>query len=792
MRTWIGRAAWIVFVTAGVAAAVDEKREPTPVELATVAEKLAPSLVRVEYTLQYDQGEEPQLGGWVSRCPHCGGYHGHDVSSLVSEERPLEMGGFVLSPTRVVAPDLMIHPRFVKRVAVRAGDEAVEARIVAYGMKQCAVVLETAKPLPGVTALEFKADAKPPYYAVSCDRLNAEWTISVTGVSPGVSVAGGRRLYDAHGDSLIADRSGVPVGVCMTEGLPTDDSWKGSPNEWPLATAAERTAWLDALEKSSAAAVVRVRLGFRSPQAQESRFDRHGGYGYSSDEDGDATERDVIGVVVDAKRVLVLASLDSKVTARLERVTVHVPGSDGVAAKFVASLEDYGGLVVETAEPMSAPAKVAPGNILSYRERLLPSAEVRLHGENRIVYLGHARFVGFELGWREHVYPQIAGQAGPVFVFDTDGALVALPISRRQKVTVREQWSSQMPVLTAATDLVPVLADLSKHSDANNIPLTEEEENRLAWFGVELQALTRELARVNKVSHLTQDGQFGAIVTYVYPGSPAAEAGIEPGDILIRLHAEGQPKPLELSMAEDLYGMDSFPWEQLGDVPAEYFDRLPTPWPSAENSFTRALTDLGFGKKFTAEYVHEGKEVRKPFTVVQGPPHYNSARRFKSESLGMTVRDLTYEVRRYFQKPDDDPGVIVSKVEPGGKAAVGGIVPYEIITHVNRKAVANTEEFAKAIEGQDELRLSVKRRARGRVVRIKMPPTTQKAADDDASKKELPTKAESPGPDDGAEATPDDSDAPAANDAPERSGKEDVAAPPPPDTDAPAEDSDSG
>ena len=241
-----------------------------------------------------------------------------------------------------------------------------------------------------------------------------------------------------------------------------------------------------------------------------------------------------------------------------------------------------------------------------------------------------------------------------------------------------------------------------------------------------MQALDQELARINNVSDLTRDGQIGALVSYVYENSPAAAAGVKPGDILLRLHVEGEPMPLEVKVEEYGFGrMGSFPWEQLDQVPEQYFDQIPTPWPPVENNLNRQLTEIGFGKKFSAEFFTHGEVITKDFQVVQSPPHYNSAAKSKSEDLGLTVRDLTYEVRRYFQQTAQEGGVIVSKVEPGSKAAVSGIRPYEIVTHVNDQPVGGVKDFEKLIAGQEELRLKIKRMTKGRVVKIKMTSATK-------------------------------------------------------------------
>ena len=68
------------------------------------------------------------------------------MSDPVREERPLEIGGFLISDTEVVLEDPMIHPRFVEGIAVRFGDDLVKARPAAYARNQDAVILELERP----------------------------------------------------------------------------------------------------------------------------------------------------------------------------------------------------------------------------------------------------------------------------------------------------------------------------------------------------------------------------------------------------------------------------------------------------------------------------------------------------------------------------------------------------------------------------------------------------------------------------------------------------------------------
>jgi len=694
------------------------QEEPTPAQSAAIAQELAPSLVRVEYTLRLDKGESPEVAGWTRRCPNCGAFHGVGAAEFVEEERPLETSGYLIGRTRVLAIDLMIHPRFIEKVEVAFGGARVPARAVAVAKGQDAVFLDLEEPIEGTRPLPgFDAGRPPPYLAVSSDRLNGVWTTTVEPASMKVSLREGEDAFVAVPmNALIVDQEGVPVGISMCGETGLDDSWKGSPEGWSVLSAEELAALTDRTKALADRAVLRVQLGFRSPRKEEG-----GRVFYSRDDDEQATERHVAGILIGPDRILVLANLTPKVTARLERIRVFPPQGEPVAAAFAGTLKDYGVFVATLQKPLDGAVPMAAGDIRRFDKILLQGADVRIQGENRVLYVSPRRLAGFDLGWRRNIYPKLPGRDANVFLFDEQSRLVAFPVARRPKPGQQERWSSENPKLTAAAQLAPVLGALAQNVDPSNVPLSEEEESRIAWLGILLQPLNRELARASGVSHLTQDGQTGAIVSHVYSDSPADKAGVKAGWILLRLHVEDLPKPLEIKMESDRSGDWEFPWERLDELPEEYYDRLPAPWPPAENSFTRMITDIGFGKKYRTEFVADGQTVFKDFEVAQSPPHFGAAPRFKSDALGITVRDMTYEVRRYLQKEPNDPGIVISRVEPGSKASVAGIKPYETITHVNEQPVANVKDFERLLAGQQELRLAVKRMVQGRVVKITLP-----------------------------------------------------------------------
>ncbi len=709
--------------TAALAQAEDEdaKDDLTPEQQIALCRKLLPSMVLVEYTVQYDKSEAPGGGGYPD-----------SPQEVIAQERPMEVPAFLVSPTLAVAADPLIHPRFVKKIQVRHGQEVVDAEAAAFPTAQVAVLYKLAKPLASAKPLEFKPDCKGPYQGVSFIRDEATWTLTLGPAPARVAVAEDGYTYQQGGQRvLVIDKQGTPVGVCMIGELPVDGSWKGNPGDWPAVSADRMAQHLDALQKLSDGNVLRVKLHFRSPKKDG------GSGGMSSYGRGESseTEMNTWGLLADPRTVLVLATLEQKTTARLERIEVFPPQGATVEAKFAGTLKDYGALLGKLDSDLaSKPVAFSSGDVRQYRCKLLTSLTVELKGEERVPYLLRDWISGFSKGWKGRVY--LGGRYGGSenFLFDDQMRLVALPIARREKVAVRERYSyyGSSARGTPAAYVKEVLDNLADQLDPNNVPLTEEEEARLAWLGVEMQAMDFDLARANNVSDLTNNGQTGAMVSWVYAGSPAAKAGVQPGWILLRLHVPDQPKPVDVRLEDRGQYLERFPWDRLDEVPEQYYEDIPRPFPPVENSFTRALTDLGFGKTYKAEFVHDGKTELKEFTIDLSPPHYDTAPKYKNEDLGLTVRDLTYEARRYFQKKPDDPAVIVSKIETGSKASVAGLKPYELITHVNDQPVLTVGDFEKLVaDASGELRLSVKRMAKGRIVKVKVGPkasTTQPEA----------------------------------------------------------------
>ena len=122
------------------------------------------------------------------------------------------------------------------------------------------------------------------------------------------------------------------------------------------------------------------------------------------------------------------------------------------------------------------------------------------------------------------------------------------------------------------------------------------------------------------------------------------------------------------------------------------------PWPGANNYLNQILTQIGEGKKITLTYWRDGKELIYDFTLANAPYDFESTEKFKDETTGLTIREVTYEVRYAWRLDNDFKGVIVSKVEEGSKSAIGGIRTYDLITKIDDQAIGSISDFKKVME----------------------------------------------------------------------------------------------
>lgn len=698
---------------------------PSPqVDTRAWAEAISPSLVRIHFTLRADEGAAPRSD------------YSSNLPQLIAEERPLMIGGYLIAPDLVAVYDGLLEPRFIEKITVRQGDgPAVDAAIDAFGMDQRFLLLRLARPIDGSSPVAIDPEADEPAFAVDHTFPNYIWWTSVVplGADAWFGEHGSDFKFSKAGGVLL-DSEGRVAGVSLNQWLRSSHSIV--PGEWSSLPIADFAELERSIHDEAAGSLLRTELRLRSPRSSAGNI-----FNMYAPSGAGPTEWTGVSVVLPSGDVLTLADLSTQSTARLEQIRLFDADGRAIEADFVGSLREFGAFVARPREPITSHARVFTAPILDLESSRTFIAEVAIRGEQRSQRIVRSWLERFEVGWRNALFPALhlhesydyqyddyhhgAPDGGwRSFLYTSDGELAAVPLRKRSRL---HDANHELNYTGGGHNvpLAPIAASLGKADwgafDPDNVPRPEDEEGQLAWFGLETQGLNPSLARLNKVVDATQDGRFGVLVSYVYPDSPAAIAGIAVGDVLVRIHADDQPRPVEIRGASYDMGFDlsEIPWEQIQDVAPEMFERLPPPWPPARNLLRETLSQIGIGKQVAVEIYRDGARQDLQVVIARSPRHFDEAPRYTNDTLGITVRDATFEVRRHFQMTAEAPGVIVSKVEPGSPAAVAGLKPYELITAVNGSDVRTADALRALVEAEGPVRLSLRRLDENRVIEIR-------------------------------------------------------------------------
>ncbi len=184
--------------------------------------------------------------------------------------------------------------------------------------------------------------------------------------------------------------------------------------------------------------------------------------------------------------------------------------------------------------------------------------------------------------------------------------------------------------------------------------LLESGEVKRAFLGVSMQDISPELAEAFQL-----DRQTGAIINQVLDGSPAAKAGIQPGDIVLSVDGK------VVKRASDLRN-------RVGLLPV--------------------------GSKISLRILRDGKEKNLTVTVVEQQLASSEPRAVNKLLQGVTVSDLDQSSPYY----GSVEGIQVVEVERGGIAWRNGLRKGDVITSVNRIEVKNVQAFLSAVDKFEE------------------------------------------------------------------------------------------
>jgi serine protease Do len=179
-----------------------------------------------------------------------------------------------------------------------------------------------------------------------------------------------------------------------------------------------------------------------------------------------------------------------------------------------------------------------------------------------------------------------------------------------------------------------------------------------AFLGVFTQPLTDDFA-----TYWGLKPEGGLIVSTVMAASPAANAGLRPGDVITRFG----DTPIRAKLDRDVLG------------------------------FTKLVRDTGPNQTVSITFLRESEPQTVEATLGTRPTSARDAQEFEDTVFGLTVREITADLRIMLNLSDDVQGVIVRRVKSGSVAQLGKMRPGVIIMAFGDHPVSNLEEFKAAV-----------------------------------------------------------------------------------------------
>ncbi|HEX3863277.1 MAG TPA: DegQ family serine endoprotease [Stellaceae bacterium] len=198
---------------------------------------------------------------------------------------------------------------------------------------------------------------------------------------------------------------------------------------------------------------------------------------------------------------------------------------------------------------------------------------------------------------------------------------------------------------------------------AKSVVAQLEEHGKVSrgWLGVQIQEITPAIA-----ASLNLQGEHGALVAAVTPGSPGAKAGLKQGDVIMSFNGSEVDK--------------------LRDLPRLVSAAQPDSAASIGVWRNGASTDL----KVTLGEAPENMRVASASSEPKAE---------RADALGMRFTALTSDLRRELRVPRDvQHGVVISGVESGSPAATLGLARGDVLMSIDQQPVENPDEAAQKLK----------------------------------------------------------------------------------------------
>lgn len=198
------------------------------------------------------------------------------------------------------------------------------------------------------------------------------------------------------------------------------------------------------------------------------------------------------------------------------------------------------------------------------------------------------------------------------------------------------------------------------------------------WLGVSIQEINQALAKQFGLSETK-----GALVGEVMADSPAADAGVKSGDVIVSYDGRpiDSPSALRNQVAQTSVGR-SVKLEVLRDKKR---------------------------RTFTLKVAEQPKEMAQ-----NGDEEVSSEEGGQKSALsGIELRNLTADVARQLGLPPETQGVVVTGVAPDSAASQTGVAPGDVILEINRqpvRSVADVRRISAALPKNESVLLYLNRR----------------------------------------------------------------------------------
>jgi len=195
--------------------------------------------------------------------------------------------------------------------------------------------------------------------------------------------------------------------------------------------------------------------------------------------------------------------------------------------------------------------------------------------------------------------------------------------------------------------------------------LVETGKVHRAYLGVIIQPVTHQLADQFKVK--TREG---VLVTEVQANTPAAKAGLKPGDIILQYEGKSISRPRELQSLVER--------SKIGSA--------------------RSLTVFRDGNRMTLKATPAALPANSAMAS-SGSKGMEKQNTSWLDKLGIQVESLTPEVAAQLNVKGDH-GVVITDVRSGSPADMAGLTSGMVVTEANRQPVKSVEDLRSALAKQ--------------------------------------------------------------------------------------------